>query len=79
MRAKEQDVIKGIYYNELTMHTFFVNSVENDSVRVSTVLTEKNGDCVALVKVLSDERVIPLDTFLKFKFSGNYSRDMINK
>jgi hypothetical protein len=75
MRAKEQNEIKGIYYNQRNGNVYFVNKVESDRVRVSTVLTNSIG---GMVKILNDSKSIPLDVFQEFKFSGAYTRDMIN-
>ena len=74
-RAKEQQEIKGIYYNEVKGGVYFVNKVESDIVRVSTVLTTNYG---SMRKVLNDSRLIPLEVFNEFIFSGNYTRDEIN-
>ena len=76
---KEQEEIKGIYYNEISGNVYFVNKVETDRVRVSTVITRKidmGGWC--MVKILNDSCPIPLDVFKEFKFSGNYTRNDIN-
>ena len=75
MKAKDQKEIKGIYYNEISGNVYFVNKVETDRVRVSTVLTNSGG---GMVKILNDSRPIPLDVFKEFKFSGNYTRNDIN-
>lgn len=75
MRAKDQKEIKGIYYNEISGNVYFVNKVETDSVRVSTVLTNSIG---GMVEILNDSFTIPLDVFKKFMFSGNYTRNEIN-
>ena len=75
MKAKDQKEIKGIYYSEISGNVYFVNSVELDRVRVSTVLTNSIG---GMVKVLNDSSPIPLDVFKEFKFSGDYTRDDIN-
>lgn len=75
MKAKDQKEIKGIYYNEISGNVYFVNKVETDRVRVSTVLTNSIG---GMVKVLNDSFPIPLDVFKKFKFSGDYTRNDIN-
>ena len=75
MKAKDQKEIKGIYYNEISGNVYFVNKVETDRVRVSTVLTNSGG---GMVKILNDSRSIPLDVFKEFKFSGNYTRYDIN-
>ena len=79
MRAKDQKEIKGIYYNEISGNVYFVNKVESDRVRVSTVITRKihmGNSC--MVKVLKDSSSIPLDVFKNFKFSGAYTREEIN-
>jgi len=73
MKAKEQEQIKGIYYSD-SGNVYFVNSVEADRVRVSTVLTH-NG---SMVKVLHNSSVISLDVFKEFNFSGNYTKNDIN-
>ena len=75
MKAKDQKEIKGIYYNEISGNVYFVNKVEADRVRVSTVLTNSIG---GMVRVLSDSRPIPLDVFREFRFSGDYTRNDIN-
>jgi len=75
MKAKDQKEIKGIYYNEISGNVYFVNKVEADRVRVSTVLTNSIG---CMVKILNDSCSIPLDVFKEFKFSGNYTRNDIN-
>jgi len=75
MKAKDQKEIKGIYYNEISGNVYFVNKVETDRVRVSTVLTNSIG---GMVKILNDSFPIPLDVFKEFKFSGNYTRNDIN-
>ena len=75
MKAKDQKEIKGIYYNEISGSVYFVNKVELDRVRVSTVLTNSIG---GMVKILNDSCPIPLDVFKEFKFSGNYTRNDIN-
>ena len=75
MKAKDQKEIKGIYYNEISGNVYFVNKVETDRVRVSTVLTNDIG---GMVKILNDSSPIPLDVFREFKFSGNYTRNDIN-
>jgi hypothetical protein len=75
MKAKDQKEIKGIYYNEISGNVYFVNKVETDRVRVSTVLTNSIG---GMVKILNDSCPIPLDVFREFKFSGNYTRNDIN-
>ena len=75
MKAKDQKEIKGIYYNEISGNVYFVNKVETDRVRVSTVLTNSVG---GMVKILNDNCPIPLDVFKEFKFSGNYTREDIN-
>ena len=75
MKAKDQKEIKGIYYSEISGNAYFVNSVELDRVRVSTVLTNSIG---GMVKVLNDSSPIPLDVFKEFKFSGDYTRNDIN-
>ena len=74
MKAKDQKEIKGIYYNEISGNVYFVNSVEFDRIRVSTVITCNGG----MIKVLDDNQPIPLDVFKEFKFSGNYTKDDIN-
>ena len=76
MKAKDQNEIKGIYYNEISGNVYFVNKVDFDRVRVSTVLTNSIS---GMVKVLNDSLPIPLDVFLEFKFSGNYTRNDINQ
>ena len=76
MKAKDQKEIKGIYYNEISGNVYYVNEVESDRVRVSKVLTNHIG---GMVKVLNDSSPIPLDVFKQFKFSGNYTRNDINK
>ena len=75
MKAKEQKEIKGIYYNEISGNVYFVNKVETDRVRVSTVLTDSVG---GMVKILNDSCPIPLDVFMEFEFSGDYTRNDIN-
>ena len=75
MKAKDQKEIKGIYYNEISGNVYFVNKVESDIVRVSTVLTNSIG---GIVKILNDSCPIPLDVFREFKFSGDYTRNDIN-
>lgn len=75
MKAKDQKEIKGIYYNEISGNVYFVNKVETDRVRVSTVLTNSIG---CMVKILNDSCPIPLDVFMEFKFSGDYTRNDIN-
>ena len=75
MKAKDQKEIKGIYYSEISGNVYFVNSVETDRVRVSTVLTNSIG---GMVKILNDSSPIPLDVFKEFKFSGDYTRNDIN-
>ena len=74
MKAKDQTEIKGIYYNEISGNVYFVNKVEVDRVRVSTVLIY-NG---AMIKVLNDDAPIPLDVFKEFTFSGAYTKEDIN-
>jgi len=79
MKAKDQKEIKGIYYNEISGNVYFVNKVETDRVRVSTVITRKidmGGWC--MVKVLKDNAPIPLNVFKEFNFVGNYTRNDIN-
>jgi hypothetical protein len=79
MKAKDQKEIKGIYYNEISGNVYFVNKVETDRVRVSTVTTRKidmGGLC--MVKVLKDSTPIPIDVFLEFDFVGDYTRNDIN-
>ena len=73
MKAKEQEEIRGIYHNN-NGNVYFVNSVESDRVRVSTVLTN-NG---RMIKVLDNNSPISLDVFKEFNFSGNYTRNDIN-
>ena len=75
MKAKDQNEIKGIYYNEINGNVYYVNKVEPDRVRVSTVLTNSYG---GMVKILNDSKSIPLDVFQEFKFSGAYTRKEIN-
>ena len=75
MKAKDQKEIKGIYYNEISGSVYFVNKVETDRVRVSTVLTNSIG---GMVKILNDSCPIPLDVFKDFRFSGDYTRNDIN-
>ena len=75
MRAKDQKEIKGIYYNEISGNVYFVNKVETDRVRVSTVLTNSIG---GMVKILNDSFPIPLDVFKEFRVSGDYTRNDIN-
>ena len=79
MKAKEQKEIKGIYYNKISGNVYFVNKVESDRVRVSTVITRKidMGDWV-MVKVLKDNASIPLDVFKEFNYVGFYTRHDIN-
>ena len=80
MKAKDQNQIKGIYYNEISGNVYFVNKVEYDRVRVSTVITRKidmGGWC--MVKVLKDNAPIPLNVFKEFNFVGDYTRRDINK
>tara|TARA_R110000822_G_scaffold300871_1_gene424441 strand:- start:1199 stop:1429 length:231 start_codon:yes stop_codon:yes gene_type:complete len=74
MKAKQQKEIKGIYYNEISENVYYVNKVEANSVRVSTVLINNN----TMIKVLDDEKIIFLDVFKEFNFSGNYTREDIN-
>ena len=74
MKAREQEEIKGIYYNEISNNVYFVNEVQEDRVIVSTVLTHNK----CMTKVLDDKRTIPLDMFKEFTFSGNYNRGDIN-
>lgn len=74
MKAKDQKEIKGIYYNEISGNVYFVNKVETDRVRVSTVLTHNGG----MTKILNDSYPIALDVFKEFKFSGDYTRNDIN-
>lgn len=81
MRAKDQKIedIKGIYYNEISGNTYFVNEVLVDRVRVSAVLTRKiDMGGSAMIKVLNGSKPIPMDVFREFKFSGAYTRECIN-
>jgi hypothetical protein len=75
IKAKDQREIKGIYYNEKSNNVFFVNSVNNKRVIVSTVLVNRLSQ---MYKVLNDNKTIYLSTFKEFNFSGNYSRLDIN-
>lgn len=75
MKAKDQEQIKGIYYNEINGNVYFVNKVEEDLVIVSTVLI--HNDC--MIKVLNDKKIIGLETFKEFTLSGNYSIEDINE
>ncbi len=75
MKAKDQKEIKGIYYNEISGNVYFVNKVETDRVRVSTVLTNSIG---SMIKILNDSCSIPLNVFKEFRFSGDYTRNNIN-
>jgi len=75
MKAKEQNEIKGIYYNEKSNNVFFVNSVKNGKVIVSTVLLNRLNQ---MYKVLKDNKIIDLKTFNSFTYSGNYKRSEIN-
>ena len=66
---------KGIYYNEDSSKVYFVNGQDEKNVKVSTVLTNYfNG----MVGVLDDNLEIPIKIFKTFKFSGDYTREMIN-
>jgi len=67
--------IKGVFYSEVSGNVYFVNKVESNRVKVSTVLTNSIG---AMLKVLDDTRSIPIDVFKRFTFSGNYTRSDIN-
>ena len=75
MKAKDQEQIKGNYYNEINGNVYFVNKVEEDLVIVSTVLI--HNDC--MIKVLNDKKIIGLETFKEFTLSGNYSIEDINE
>ena len=75
MEAKDQNEIKGIYYNEKSNNVFFVNSVKNGKVIVSTVLTNRLNQ---MYRVLNDNKIIDLNTFNSFTYSGNYKRSQIN-
>ena len=75
MRAKDQNQIQGVYQNPINGNVYFVNKVESDRVRVSTVLTNSIG---GMIKILNDSKSIPLDVFQNFNFSGAYTKDMIN-
>ncbi len=75
MYAKDQKEIKGIYYNEANKKdVYFVRTIKDSVVEVSNVVTY--NDC--MVKVLNNNKLIPLSIFKEFKFSGNYTREDIN-
>ena len=75
MKAKDQEEIKGIYYNEISGNVYFVNKLEFDKVRVSTVLISAVR---GMIKVLNNDLPIHLDLFKEFNFSGNYTKEDIN-
>lgn len=80
MKAKDQNEIKGIYHNEINGNVYFVNKVQPDRIRVSTVITKKiDMGGWHMVKVLNDNAPIPIDVFLEFKFVGNYTKNDINE
>ena len=75
MKAKNQKEIKGIYYNKKSGNVYFVNKVECDIVRVSTVLIDSVG---GMVRILNDNKPVILELFNEFTFSGDYTRNDIN-
>jgi len=66
---------KGVYRDEVSGNVYYVNSQNEKSVNVSSVVLTKMG---GMRLVLDCAREIRTNVFKGFYHSGNYTKDMIN-